>query len=444
MTYSSLQKKFRQIIRHKSFLKYFKNTSWLIFERILRLTLGFIVSIWVVRYLGPDNFGKLSYAQSFVGLFAAFSTFGIDSILVRELVNDDNNKNQLLGTAICLKIIGSIIVVFLSLFSIGIFSNEMIYKNLILVLSISTFFQSFNVIDLYFQSKVQSKYIVIISSGSILIISLLKIILIIIKSSIIMFAIVITFESILIAIGLIYIYVKKNLKIKNWVFDLEIAKYFLKESWPLILSSMVISVYMKIDQIMIKEFLNNDNVGQYSAAVRLSEAWNFIPVLIASSLFPAVINSKKQGNLIYLNRLQKLYDMIVWGAILIAIPISIFSNKIIFYLYGDKFNLSADVLTIYIWATIFSFFGIIRGNWILVENLQLKGFYYLFLGTLTNIILNIMLIKILGINGAAISTLISLFAIIVIFPLFFKETRISVIMFLKTFNLIRILKWLKK
>ena len=50
---------------------------------------------------------------------------------------------------------------------------------------------------------------------------------------------------------------------------------------------------MKIDQVMIKEMLGAEAVGQYAAAVRLSEVWYFIPIIIASSLFPAIVILKK-------------------------------------------------------------------------------------------------------------------------------------------------------
>ncbi len=55
-------------------MKYFKNTSWLFLEKILRMVVGLFVGIWVARYLGPEQFGLFSYAQSFVGLFTTIST----------------------------------------------------------------------------------------------------------------------------------------------------------------------------------------------------------------------------------------------------------------------------------------------------------------------------------------------------------------------------------
>ena len=70
---------------HSGFRKYFKNTSWLMTERIIRMIISLFVGIYVARYLGPDLFGLLSYTNSFVGLFLAIATLGIESIVIREL-----------------------------------------------------------------------------------------------------------------------------------------------------------------------------------------------------------------------------------------------------------------------------------------------------------------------------------------------------------------------
>ena len=87
--------KFKSLQNHQGFMKYFKNTSWLFGEKILRMVVGLFVGIWVARYLGPEQFGLFSYSQSFVGLFIAIATLGLDGIVVRELVKDENRRDDL-------------------------------------------------------------------------------------------------------------------------------------------------------------------------------------------------------------------------------------------------------------------------------------------------------------------------------------------------------------
>ena len=65
--------KIKFLFAHKNFMKYFKNTSWLFVEKILRMIVALFIGVWVARYLGPEQFGLLSYAQSFVALFAVIA-----------------------------------------------------------------------------------------------------------------------------------------------------------------------------------------------------------------------------------------------------------------------------------------------------------------------------------------------------------------------------------
>ena len=98
--------KIKFLFAHKNFMKYFKNTSWLFGEKILRMIVALFVGVWVARYLGPEKFGLLSYAQSFVALFAVVASLGLDSLVVRELVKDESRAETLLGTSFFLKIFG--------------------------------------------------------------------------------------------------------------------------------------------------------------------------------------------------------------------------------------------------------------------------------------------------------------------------------------------------
>lgn len=420
-------------------MKYFKNTSWLFGEKILRMVVGLFVGIWVARYLGPEQFGLFSYAQSFVGLFTAIATLGLDGIVVRELVKDETRRDDLIGTAFWLKLMGAFGVLSILAIAINFTSNDSYTNTLVFIIASATIFQSLNVIDFYFQSKVMSKYVVYANIISLFISSLVKIALILNEAPLEVFAIVIVFDSFVLACGFVYFFFKnstfkaQDLKIKKTT-----AISLLKDSWPLILSGIVISIYMKIDQVMIKEMMDTEAVGQYAAAVRLSEVWYFIPTVIASSLFPAIINAKKISEKLYYERLQKLYDLMVWMAIAIALPMTFLSDWIVELLFGEQYNQAGSVLMIHIWAGIFVFLGVASGKWFVSENLQLLSFYRTFTGMIINIPLNIILIPKYGIQGAAIATLVSQVVAAYIFDLFNKKTRNLFYMKTKSLLLIRI------
>ena len=406
-------------------MKYFKNTSWLFGEKILRMFVGLFVGVWVARYLGPEQFGLFSYAQSFVGLFTAFATLGLDGIVVRELVKDASRKDELIGTAFWLKLMGAVGVLAVLAIAVNFTSNDHATNILVFIIASATIFQSFNVIDMYFQSQVMGKYIVYANVFSLLLSSLVKIVLILYNAPLIAFVWTIVFDNFILACGFVYFYLKNhfNLNTLHVRFSRSTAVSLLRDSWPLVLSSMVIAIYMKIDQVMIKEMMNSEAVGQYAAAVRISEAWYFIPMVIASSLFPAIINAKKQSEELYYARLQKLYDLLVWIAIAIALPMTFLSDWVIHLLYGDQYNQAGSVLMIHIWTSVFVFLGVASGKWFMAENLQMLSFWRTFNGMVINVILNFILIPKYGVQGAAIATLISQVIAAYIFDFFNKKTR---------------------
>lgn len=414
---------FKKLFKHPGLAKYFSNTSWILFEKTSRIISSLLVGTWLVRYLGPASFGDLSYAQSYVALFVLIAAFGLDEIIIRELVNDQYSNNTILGTVFGLKLFGSFCVIVLLILATILSNESSLHQNLIIIIGCSTIFQSLNVIDSYFQSIVQSKYTAIINIISLIITNLIKIYLIHTRSTLLSFALLMLFESILVACCLLFIYVKRIRSVMKWKFDLPIAKTLFSESWLLIISGIAVSVYMKIDVVMIKNLLGTASVGKYSAAVRLSEASYFIPMVVCASLFPAIINAKRNNINLYYNRIQSLFNLMAWIGIALSIIVSLTSNWIINFLYGGNFFDSIFVLKIHVWANAFVFLGVASSKWLIVEGLTVFSFFRVFLGMITNVVLNYFFIPRYGINGAAIATLISQIVAMYLFDLFHPKTR---------------------
>jgi len=254
------------------------------------------------------------------------------------------------------------------------------------------------------------------------------------------FAYGILFDSVILMCGFLYFYRYKKHLISQWFFDKKLARSLLKDSWPLILSGLVISIYMKVDQIMIKEMISVEAVGQYAAAVRISEAWYFIPMVVASSLFPAIINAKKQSETLYYARLQKLYDLMVWMAIAIALPMTFLSDWVVNLLYGEQYNQAGSVLMIHIWAGVFVGLAVVKGRWQVTENLTKLYFYGALVSSILNLILNFLLIPAYGIKGAAFATLLSQFSSAYLINYFFKELYGQAKLMNQSVNIMRVLK----
>ena len=404
------------------FKRYFANTSWLMGHRVLTMFVALFVGVYVARYLGPERFGLLSYAGSFVGLFSALATMGLDAILVRDLVKTPERRDELLGTAFWMKASGTILTWIGIAGAIPFAHNDTQTNIIIAIIAFGIIFQVFNVIDFNYQAEVKSKYVVFVQLVSLAISSITKLIFIWISAPLVWFACVFLLDAVVRAVGLTVMYLQNTGKIWYWKWRWEIAKQLLKDSWPVILSGISISIYMRIDQIMIKVMLDVEHVGYYAAAVRLSEAWYFIPVVITSSVIPAIINAKKQSEELYYQRLQKLYSMMVWLAVAIALPTTFLAPWVIRVLYGDAFLPASEVLNIHIWAGVFVFLGAASGKWFLAENYLKKSFYRRFLGMATNVVLNLILIPLYGISGAAIATLLGQMTENLIYDIFDKQT----------------------
>ena len=387
--------------------RYFANTSWLMGHRVLSMVVALFVGVYVARYLGPERFGLLSYAGSFVGLFMALATLGLDDIMVRELVKTPKRRYELLGTAFCLKAGGAILMWIGIAAAVPFTHNDTQTNILIAIIALAAIFQAFNVIDLNYQAEVKSKYVVYAQLVSLVVSSITKLIFIWISAPLVWFACVFLLDAVVLAIGLTAIYLQTTGKVWYWKCRWQNAKELLRDSWPLILSGMVISIYMKIDQVMIKEMLGAEQVGHYAAAVRLSEAWYFVPMTLTSSVFPAIINAKKQSEELYYQRLQKLYDLMVWLAVAIALPTTFLAPWVIRVLYGEAFLPAAGVLSIHIWAGVFVFLGVAVGKWFLSENLQFIAMICATIGAMINVLLNFILGEKYGIVGYAYATLIS-------------------------------------
>lgn len=423
-----------------AFKKYFANTSWLFFEKVLRILVSFAITIFVIRYLGPKDFGLFSYVLSFFILFSPISILGLEHIVVREIVKLPGKSNELLGTTFFLRAAGALLTIFLIAVTLLLTGEELSTSVLILLASVSSLFQAFSVIDYYFRAKVQAKFSAYAFSASVLLSAILKGTLILIKAPLIYFVMAYTAEFIFLSAGLIWVYKYNKLKIIDWKFSKELAVSLLKDSWPLMLTGIVVIIYMKIDQIMIKHMINEEAVGYYAAAVRICEAWYFIPVVICNSLFPAIVNARNVSLKLYNNRLQKLYDILAWMAIAIAVPVTIFSGSIINILFGSEFSQSAPVLTIYIWAGVAVFLGVASSQYLITENFTKISFIRSLLGMIVNVVLNFILIPEYGIIGAAIATLVS-YAVATFSILFFKKTSHQFIMIFKTLFFITLFEY---
>lgn len=411
------------------------NIGWLLVDRILRMSVGLFVGVWVARYLGPEGFGILNYATAFISLFGAFAGLGLRNIVVQDLIHEPTKSEEIIGAAAKLQLLSGLIAYALSILCIVLVkSNDKTTQVLVSILGLTLTLKASEIIVCWYESKILSKYVVWIQNGSFLFFALIKVILIKQNLSLISFAITTTAESTMIAVLLIILAKRQGFQISISNSTIEKAKHLLKQSWPLLLSSIGIMVYMKIDQIMLGQMSGNKSVGIYSAAVRICEVWYFIPNMIVATVFPLILKEKKCSLIQYYKKIQILFSVLSFTAVLIIVPMTLFSDNIINLLFGSAYPEASAVLHIYIWATLFVFLGVASDRWLIAENLQILSLQRTLIGVTINIILNYILIPINGAIGAAIATLIAQATVGFFFDSFQKKTRHIFLQKLKSLN----------
>ncbi|GAB4312151.1 MAG: flippase [Geminocystis sp.] len=409
MTYKIISRKLEHLKNSPELLKIVKNTGWLFADRILRMGVGLFVMIWIARYLGVEQYGTLNYASAFVALFGTISTLGLPSLVIRTITEFPEDRDKILGTTFWLQLGGGIFSLILTVLTIFLFKpDNYLMISLVAILGSMGIFKSFDTIDLWFQSQVQSKYTVLAKNTAFIILAIVKVILINLKAPLIAFAWATLAEFMVGAIGLVISYQYQGYSLKLWRWSLSLAKKLLKESSPLILSGITIVVYMKIDKIMLGSMIDTTAVGLYSSATRISEVWYFIPTAIASSVAPSIYQAKKDGNeSLYYQRIFRLLRVLNLIAISIALPMTFLSKPLILFLYGQEFMGAGIILAIHIWASLFVFMGVASSSWFIAEGLTDLSFRRTFLGAVTNVVLNLILIPKYAGGGAAIATVIS-------------------------------------
>lgn len=431
----------RNKIEHRQdLLLILNNITWLFFDKFIRLGVGLLVGVWIARYLGPEQFGLMNYAIAFVALFASIANLGLNSIVVRDLVQDPASANTTMGTSFVLSVLGGFSAFCLSLLAISHARPEdELVKFIVVLLSLLMVFKATDVVRYWFESQVQTKYVVWMENGIFLIFAAIKIGLIVAEAPLLAFIWALFAEGLLVATGLMIVYALQGGQVNAWKTQISRAKNLIKDSWPLILSGLAIMIYMRIDQIMLGQMLDDESVGIYSAAVKISEVWYFIPMTIVASVFPSIIEAKKQNETLYYDRLQKLYDIMVLLALTVAILMTFLSDWVVTLLFGKAYLEAGTVLSVHIWAGIFVFLGVASGKWFLIEGLQRFTFYRTLFGAVVNVGLNMLMIPKFGVIGAAYATVISYAVAAMFSDLLQKETRPMFRMKLRAFNILRIL-----
>ncbi|ACD95675.1 flippase [Trichlorobacter lovleyi] len=405
-------------------LQVFTNIGWMCADSLIRGGIGMVISIWLARYLGPEQFGLLNYVVAIAFLFSAVATFGMNSIVVRDLIKEPEQRYHILGTAVVVQVMGGVAAWLCALVTAYIVQrDDMRFVAMIALLGTVSVFKASEVIKFWFESQVQSRYSVWAENGIFLVLATVKAGLILTHAPFMAFIWVLWFEGLFTAGALLLVYSRYVGSSFRWRFQKERWHRLIHDGTPLMVSGLAMAGYMRMDQIMLGKLLNEEAVGIFSAALRLSEAWYFIPIAIMASLFPSVVLAKNAGKLQYVARLEFTHTIMVILALALAIPMTFCADWVVALLFGNRYHGAGMVLALHIWSALFVFLGVASHQWFVTENLQRYVLFRTICGALVNISLNLILIPAYGPVGAAIASLVAHGLVNVVMNAFTPATR---------------------
>ena len=383
-----------------------RNASWIIICKLFQSVLSLIINMITARYLGPSNFGLIAYASSIVTFFVPIMDLGLSNILVQKIGENQDKEGEVLGTSMVMSLISAFFCI------VGVVTFTLVAnhgeKEAIIVCalySILLLFQSLNIIKYWFQAKLLSKYTAIVGLISYVLVSAYKIFLLVSEKNIYWFAISNSLDFMIIAFSSICIY--KKIGGQRFRFSLDTARRLFSQSKYYIIAALMVTIFAETDKVMIKLMIGNEEAGFYSAAVSAAAVLGVVFSAIIDSARPIIFESKLKDESLYQLNVSRLYCIIIYSSLVYSLGITIFAKLIIFIIYGKDYYPAISALKIIVWYTPFSYIGVIRNIWLLAENKQKYLWKVNMFGAVANVILNYFLIPVMGINGAAVASLIT-------------------------------------
>lgn len=399
-----------------------KNSLYNISEQSIRLLSGLALAILIARYLGPREYGVYSYCVAIVAMLTPVAKLGLDSVIVKAIVLNPKSEGNLVRAALLLRVCTSLIVILSTALIWAMNPDERIWQY-VLIISIGLVFQSADVIESRMQANGKFSRIARCKLIQLAISTLFKFGLLAINAELIWFVWATVLDQFLL-FGTYLIADLNDLKLH----EILTAKLFevgrmIRQGFPVLLSSTLVMVQARLDQIMLMEMVGDYDVGIYNSALRVIEAVAFVPVVVVSVYFPRIVKAKVDDEIEYQRERVKLYRLMMAVFLIIASPFIVFNREIIDIAYGIKFSAAAGLLPLMAIRLLFAGYGMARNSYLINENLSYYAFLSALIGLGVNFALNIYLIQMYGCMGAVISSIVSLFVTVFGVDLMYKATR---------------------
>lgn len=415
----------------------FKNAAWIIACKIIQSLINLVIGLLTVRYLGPSNYGSLTYVMSVVAFTMPIMQLGLNQTLVKEFVQSSNQEGTILGTALVTNMLSSAICMIGSVAFVAIANAGEKESLLVCVLySFTLLFQATEMTQFWFQSKLLSKYPSIASLCAYMVVALYKTYLLVTGKGVVLFALSNVLEYFLISVILISFY--KKIGKQPLSFNRRIAREMLSRSKHYIIPSLMVMVFQHTDRIMIRLMIGEAETGFYSAAITCIGMSAFVFSAVIDTARPVILEEKEKSAALdcaqYEKRVIQLYSIITCLSLTQSVFMTLLAKPIVFLLYGKAYAKTAGILSVAVWYVTFSYYGSVRNVWILAEGKQKYLLGINVAGALANVMLNYALIPVWGAVGAALASLFTQFFTNVVIGFLFKPIRRNNDLLVKSLN----------
>lgn len=396
----------RKAFANEGFARVFKTTFWLQLERIWAMVIGIVVTMWVARYLEPEGFGIFSYALAIASIVQVIGQGGTPNLLLRDLSLGEGDQGRILGAGTLLRFVATFVIACVTFF--GLFQSGETSDTILMLLAfmlVGRVLMAFENARFLHSARNQGLLVFLSTGLGLTLGAAAKVILILIEAPVEAFGITILIEGA--TVGAMYLLIRaKDQPPLRWP-EWSRIRVMAIEAIPLALSSAAVVVYMRIDVVMLEELRSAYDAGIYAAAVRLSDAWYFVPTTIVHATAAPLLRSKKVSFGKYRDRLRQLFQGLVLFSYALALCTTLVAGPVIKLFFGVEYVASAPVLAVHIWAISFVSLGVASSQYLLNEGLKWLIFCRTVAGAISNVGLNLWLIPLYGPMGAALSTLIS-------------------------------------
>ncbi len=402
------------------------NSGWSLAVQIVRAGSLAVVLILLARYLGPTAFGVFAVAFSIVKIFSVVAGFGLERVSVKRIVQGEGPPH--VTRIIWIRVMGGTMAYVLAVATAAALDRSMPgLVKLVVIMGPALILHAASTYEFVFQAKSRMGLTFLATAPPLLLSSGLKIFAMTQDASLVTFAQLEVLEAALVAAGLLGTYIiTRPLDRSGGTAALAVRTAswpLLREAFPLLLSSLAVTAYLRADILMLGIMSAPAEVGIYTAAAQLSEVWSLLPMALMPAILPYFLALRDSDQESFGSKLNLMYSCAASTAIAIALVITLLAPWLLPLLFGEKYDASVSVLQIHIWSAVFIYLGVAQSVWDVSENRLWLSFTRTALGAVLNIALNLALIPIHGPHGAAVATVISYSASAVWFNILSRHTR---------------------